>query len=133
MRPWPDSGDDDDSGNERGDTDEVFSGRRDGAIRGRGQDELSSSRYMRTSTGGASFGRFGGHPSSSSNSRCLTTYVNSKKCCSVSADSRGVIGATDGRFAINPKLFNLFSSSQPRFMPGNYDVITANSICCVHI
>ena len=49
---------------------------------------------------------------------CLTTYVNSKKCSCVSSASRGVIGVKDGRFAINPDGFNLFSSSQSKYMPG---------------
>lgn len=49
---------------------------------------------------------------------CLTTYVNSKKCSCVSAATRGVIGVKDGRFAINPDGFNLFASSQMKYMPG---------------
>lgn len=49
---------------------------------------------------------------------CLTTYVNSKKCSCVSASTRGVIGVRDGRFAINTLGFNLFSSSQTKYMPG---------------
>lgn len=49
---------------------------------------------------------------------CLTTYVNSKKCSCVSASTRGVIGVKDGRFAINTQGFNLFSSSQIKYMPG---------------
>jgi hypothetical protein len=61
---------------------------------------------------------------SGTNSRCLTTYVNARKCSCVSADVRGVLGVNDGRFAINLKGFNLFASSQAKYMPGMVPLIT---------
>ena len=44
--------------------------------------------------------------------KTLTTYVNARKCASISSEKRGVLAATDGRFSLNPNQFNLFSSSR---------------------
>lgn len=39
-----------------------------------------------------------------SKNRVLTTYVNSKKCTSVSSANRGVLATTDGRFAVSTEV-----------------------------
>ncbi len=56
----------------------------------------------------------GGHAASAGagvRAKLLTTYVNSRKCSQVSSDKRGALQVVDGRFALNPKGFNLFGSS----------------------
>jgi nicotinamide mononucleotide adenylyltransferase len=41
--------------------------------------------------------------------RVLTSYINSKKCTSVSSVNRGVLASLDGRFAVNTKVNFLLS------------------------
>jgi len=52
------------------------------------------------------------------NQRRFTTYVNSKKCVSISAESRGIFARKDDRFSLNAASFLLFSSSNDALMPG---------------
>ncbi len=58
-------------------------------------------------------------PRSNSNSsvREMTTYVNSKKCTVVKSIQRPVLSTVDGKFALNTKYINFFSSSNYDCMP----------------
>ena len=53
----------------------------------------------------------------SSSVREMTTYVNSKKCTVVKSIQRPVLSTVDGKFALNPKFINFFSSSNYDCMP----------------
>jgi hypothetical protein len=83
----------------------------------------ASPRYSRPAvSSGLRMGRgLGGGPlggGAAPSVKCMTTYVDSRKCSCVSAASRGVIGVRDGRFALSTQGFNLFASSQMNYMPG---------------
>ena len=57
-----------------------------------------------------------GHGWQNRDDRKLITYVNGKKCSSV---SRGIFSIGDSRFAVNPLAFYLFKSARNSLMPGN--------------
>lgn len=66
------------------------------------------------------------------NSRALTTYVNSRKCTTVSADRRGVLGTSDGRFALRSSGFIVFGSSNLACMgsPRLIKFLELRPVCC---